>query len=67
MVEEMRDAKGWLTSHMKRGYAYKETKHQPSMTEHIDIKLAAQRSRSFRHLLQVMERLVGENCQEDER
>ncbi len=64
IVEEIRDAKGWLTKRMRRGYAYKETQHQPGMTRYIDLGVAARRSRSFRRLIHAMEELVASAGQE---
>lgn len=57
-VEGIRGAKEWISRQMIRGYRYKETSQQPSMTTLIDFKLAAQRSRSFRRLLHAVELLV---------
>ena len=38
--ESVRDAKGWLTSHMPRGRAYKETRDQPPLTDRFDLHRA---------------------------
>ena len=45
--EAVRDAKGWLTSRMPPGRAYKETRDQPALTTMFDLEQARQRARSF--------------------
>lgn len=45
--ESVRDAKGWLTSRMPPGRAYKETRDQAALTVTFDIDQARHRSRSF--------------------
>ena len=57
-VENIRDAKGWLSQQMLPGCRYKETMHQPSMTTLIDFNVAPQRSRSLRRLLHAVELLI---------
>jgi len=57
-VESIRDAKGWISSRMVHGHRYRETIHQPGMTNSIDFTRAAQRSRSFRRFLHAVELLV---------
>ena len=57
-VEEYSDAKEWLTHKMPQGLAYKETRHQPSLSATMDIEAAFQASRSFRRLCSAMEELV---------
>ena len=57
-VEDIRDAKNWLTSRMPGDRAYKETEDQEPLTHHIDLELAYSRSRSFRRLCHAVEELV---------
>lgn len=57
-VENIRDAKGWISNQMLPGYRYKETLHQPSMTTLIDFELAAQLSRSLQRLRHAVTLLV---------
>ena len=45
--ESVRDAKGWLTSHMPPGRAYKETRDQPALTMMFDLDRARGKARSF--------------------
>lgn len=45
--ESVRDAKGWLTSHMPPGRSYKETRDQAALTVTFDLDQARHRSRSF--------------------
>lgn len=57
-AEDLKGAKGWLTSNMPRGRAYKETMDQVPLTEYIDLNLACANSRSFRRLCHAVEELV---------
>ena len=57
-VEEYSDAKEWLTHKMPQGLAYKETRHQPSLSATMDIDAAFQASRSFRRLSSAIQELV---------
>lgn len=57
--EHLRDAKGWLTKNMPAGLIYKETTHQPAMTNLIDFDLTMERSRSFRRLVHALEQLLN--------
>ena len=45
--ESVRNAKGWLTSHMPPGRAYKETRDQPALTYIFDLDQARRRAPSF--------------------
>lgn len=57
-LEEIRDAKGWLTERMPPGVAYKPTVHQAGWTSHVNLELAEANSRSFRRLRHAVEELV---------
>lgn len=57
-AEGIRNAKGWLTDHMPRHRAYKETVDQEPLTYHIELDLVRSRSRSFRRLCHAIEELV---------
>lgn len=57
-VEARRGVKEWLQAQMPAGRGYKETVDQRRFTALIDLDLAAQRSRSFRRLLDAVEELV---------
>lgn len=46
-AESIRDAKGWLTSRMPLGRAYKETRDQPALTSLFDLKTARRGAPSF--------------------
>ena len=46
-AESIRDAKGWLTSRMPRGRAYKETRDQPAFTDRFDVDQARRAAPSF--------------------
>lgn len=46
-AESVRDAKGWLTSRMPEGRAYKETRDQPALTSMFDLEQARRGARSF--------------------
>ena len=45
--ESVRNAKGWLTSHMPPGRAYKETRDQPALTYIFDLDQARRGAPSF--------------------
>ena len=45
--ESVRDAKGWLTSHMPPGRVYKETRDQPALTTMFNLDQARRGARSF--------------------
>ena len=45
--ESVRNAKGWLTSHMPPGRAYKETRDQPALTNIFDLDQARRGAPSF--------------------
>ncbi len=57
-VEAIADPKKWLSDRMPHGMAYKETTHQASFTNSIDLDLACQNSRSFRRLCHALQQLV---------
>jgi hypothetical protein len=56
--EAVRDAKGWLRSHMPRNRKYSETADQAALTELFDLDLAQSRSASFATCYQEIERLL---------
>ncbi len=56
--ESVPDSKRWLTDHMEKGKAYKETFDQAPLSKAIDIDLVCQRARSFRRLEQALEQLI---------
>ena len=58
-VEAVRDAKQWLTNHLKFGQSYKETEYQAAMTHWLDVTAAYERSRSFRRLYHAVEEIVA--------
>lgn len=55
--EHVRDAKGVLEGRMRVRYA--ETRHQPAFTALFDLDQAASSSRSFRHLVGALDRLLA--------
>ena len=57
-AEDVPDPKRWLTDQMPPGQAYKETVHQASLSQHIDIEMAHNNSRSFRRLCHALELLL---------
>jgi len=57
-VESKRGVKEWLSSQLPSGYSYKPTVDQASFTNLIDIRIAQQRSRSFRRLCHAVEQIV---------
>ena len=58
-VESMSDAKDWLGDQMPSGRAYRETTDQASLTNLIDISLAASNSRSFVRLCHAVDEMVA--------
>lgn len=58
-VEERRGAKEWLSGQMSAGCSYRETRHQPRITQHLDPDLARRYSRSFRRLEHALEELLS--------
>lgn len=57
-VEDVSRPKHWLSRQMPPGQAYKETTHQASLTQHIDLDSAYRNSRSFRRLCHALEQLM---------
>ena len=57
-AEDIPSPKGWLTSQMPDGQAYKETTHQASLSRAIDLDAALIRSRSFQRLCHAIEQLL---------
>jgi hypothetical protein len=57
-VENMRDAKGWLSKNMPPGRAYKETQDQEAITRLLDFDLVREKSRSFRRLEHAIDELL---------
>ena len=56
--ESIRDAKGWLTSHLPDGVSYKPTLDQARYTSAIDVARVFERSRSFRRLCHALDQLA---------
>lgn len=56
--EAVRDAKAWLTERMRSGVRYSPTQDQAALTSRFKLKLALDRSRSFRKLWKEVERLL---------
>lgn len=56
--ETIRNAKGWLTSHMPQG-SYREVTDQPALSSLIDIGLTRRNSRSFEKLCREWEKKVN--------
>lgn len=52
--ESRRSAKDALEEFMPRDRAYSETGDQPGMSSHFDMRMAYQRSRSFRKLVKAV-------------
>lgn len=63
-VEEIADAKGWLTSRMPQNRSYQETRDQEVLVHYIDLELTFKRSRSFRRLCDAVHELIVaiDNC-----
>jgi len=57
-VERLRGVKEWLGRQMPPGRAYKETIDQAALTATMDLERAAQRSRSFRRLVNAVQQVV---------
>jgi hypothetical protein len=57
-TESIQAVKGWLTRHLPKGRAYKETLDQAPMTDLLDTELTKQRSRSFRRLWHAVEQMM---------
>jgi hypothetical protein len=55
--EAKRDAKGWLSDHMRDSAIYKETADQAALAQLFDMNLAKQRSHSFARLWRVCEEM----------
>lgn len=55
--EGVRNAKGWLTSHMEGSRAYTETLDQPALAAIFDMELARKRSDSFDKCWREVQRL----------
>ena len=58
-AEDIHNPKQWLTDQMPPGQAYKETTHQAPLTQHIDLGMAHNNSRSFRRLCHALELLLN--------
>ncbi len=58
LAEAVTDPKKWLSDQMPDGKAYKETAHQASFTNSVDLDMAYQNSRSFRRLCHALQQLV---------
>lgn len=57
--ESIRDAKGWLSQAMPKGFAYKPTVHQAKITNALNLDRLRTASPSFAHLERAVLRLVG--------
>lgn len=57
--ESIRDAKGWLSSLMPPGRAYKETRDQPALTSMFDLNQARRRARSFDKMWRTVLELIN--------
>ena len=58
-VESISGVKAWLGDQMPSGRAYRETTDQASLTDRIDISLAASNSRSFVRLCHAVDEIVA--------
>ena len=58
-AEAIRDAKGWLTSCMPPGRAYKETRDQPALTSLFDLSTARRGAPSFDKMWRTVIELVA--------
>lgn len=56
-LEEIRDAKGWLSDHMDTGRTYHAIDDQPALTDRFDLDQARRNSQSFRKLIAKLDRL----------
>jgi hypothetical protein len=59
--EQVRDAKGWLSSARPKGFAYKPTQHQQKLAAQINLLRLRIRSPSYVRLESAVERLI--RCQ----
>ena len=57
-AEAIRDAKGWLTSRMPAGRAYKETRDQPALTSLFDLSTARRGAPSFDKMWRTVTQLL---------
>ena len=57
-AESIRDAKGWLTSRMPPGRAYKETRDQPALTSLFDLAKARRAASSFDKMWRTVTQLL---------
>ena len=57
-VESIRNAKGWLTSRMPTGRAYKETRDQPALTSLFDLDTARRKAPSFAKMWRTVTQLL---------
>ena len=57
-AESIRDAKGWLTSRMPPGRAYKETRDQPALTSLFDLGTARRGAPSFDKMWRTVTQLL---------
>jgi len=58
--ESHRDAKGALEAFMPANHSYSETYHQAKLSAALDLRLAAERSRSFRKLVKAIDDLLSQ-------
>ena len=59
-VENIRNAKGWLSDRMPGGLSYNPAADQPRLTSYIDVPAAPQRSQSFDRFCREVERLLAD-------
>lgn len=57
-AESIRNAKGWLTSNMPPGRAYKETRDQPALTSLFDLATARRGALSFDKMWRTVTQLL---------
>ena len=57
-IEDISDAKKWISDQMPKNMSYKPTQDQEPLTRMIDFKMASERSRSFRRLCHAVEEVV---------
>ena len=62
-AEDIRGAKGYLTRHMRKGKAYKETRDQVRFVEKLDMSRLRLKSRAFQHLEKTWKWLVDMDAQ----
>ena len=58
-ADVVRGAKEWLSSALPKGVAYKPTTHQAKISAVLNMDLLFQNSRSFSHLDNALQRLIG--------